>query len=640
VRKKKKNTMYIRDAQGRLRWIPPPTFVDPHMMTAPIMMVPGPMMSHQQQALRNHVQDEWAKFNAPPTTDAMHYIREEPFYGGGVVPNTAQNMMPPVAHMPIYNNMNRMQMYHYFHQQRQQQRRQQQQMYNPEPPIPRVITPVHFDIDEGPPSSVVFSPSIVSSVEESRSRSRPQSVSRHHHHHNDFEDAAAQNVSCMDTLFGSQVKPLRPTRRNRLDPSTTELDLKIKIPDHYTEHLKSTGKHHPAVARKSIQPSQDQNSSIVKDLVGNPMQVFHCNGVRGPGTKFDYSCTSPGMAQFRERQGLLAMALAKKSKRPSLAVQHPNFIKGDGKAGTGQISPHDSLDDVTYLVENEYDPSKQKVSHKKGHMKQQQQQTPAVERQSRPLDGRMGRYEPTSTRHLNGKALSFVDSSQNRPVKKKQPIVEPESSKDDMMEKYESKMNNTRNEILRDDDNDGKKERRKKINVNTTNPTKDNTTEQSSTPKWSSNTDDVGEPGATKSMGLLIKSDQRSHGKIVDNSSRRHRVQWDDVDGNGTKHEGPIFSAKDQADLAQSIREICLERMGRAPSDIEEYPSFDEHKSEQPTVTTTVVVQKKKEGMVLYCGDESSSDTSSSAIENHPEHANNKKAARSNTKDARRLLKS
>lgn len=556
--------MYIRDAQGRLRWIPPQTYGDPQMMPAPMMMVPGPLRQQQQQSMRQHVQDEWARFHAPPTADHMHYVREEQFFSR-VAPTSAPNMMPPVGHMPMYSSMNRMQMHQHIHHQQQMNR------YNPEPPIPRVITPVNYDRDDGPPSGVALSPSMLSS-EESRSRS----VSRHH---SDFEEVAAPNVNCMNTLFGSQVKP--PTKESmvsrmgaischQVNPSTTELELNIKLPNYYTEHLNSTGKN-VAMEAKSVEASQDKPSSM-KSLVSNPMQAFHCNGIRGPGKKFDYSCTSPGISEMDgfggdgipvqlEEKGLLALALAKRAKK-GLVPPVPTFNQAYSKAVTGQINPHDSFDDVSYLVETRYVPQKKKNSQK---------------------------YQM-----------------------KKQPIVEPESPRGGSKDKCAPKTKDYEQQMSRDDD------RRKNSARSTVVQSKDKM-DKSSNDKRRSSSDDVGEASAMKPKGTSIMSD-RSDGKV---DRHRHHVQWDDVDGNGTKHEGPIFSAKDQADLAKSIREICLERIGRAPSDLEyleEYPSFDEHKKQK-----TAVPVVEKHGVRIE--DEVASDTSSSGVENKPEHANNNKVA-------------
>jgi hypothetical protein len=480
------------------------------------------------------------RFHAPPSGDQLHYVRHEQYYSGPVPPPPA-HMMPPVGHMPMYNGMQRMQIHHH----------QQQQMYT-EPPIPRVITPVTHTREEGPPSTVVFSPSMMSS-DESRSRSVSQ-------YHNDFEEVAAPNVSCMNTLFGSSVKTqhrnesrvssMAAIRCHQLDPSTAELELSIKLPDYYTDHLKSTGVN--VVEEDSVGPSLEA-SVVGSPMVANPMQAFHCNGVRGPGKKFDYSCTSPGIGGQAipaplPAKGLLAELADKEGiVDPSTSAGLANQTTDSPSAG--QISPHDSFDNNSYLVETRYMPKKKRSS------------------------------QDATDKY----AANIKDTGKKLPI------------------------------YSRDDNN--KKDARKK----TPSPTSaQDSVDKSINEKRRTNSDDVLEAGARKAKGSSIKSD-RSNGKV---DRRRHHVQWDDEEAyNGEKeqqHEGPIFSAKDQAALAKSIREICLERIGRAPSDLdylEEYPSFDEHQSEP----APAVVVKKKE---VHFEDEISSDASG---ENNPEHANNSK---------------
>jgi hypothetical protein len=62
--------MYIRDAQGQLRYIPPQGV---ERGVAPV----APQMAHRQAIqhhLRNQIQqEEWDRFNAPPPEDNLYY---------------------------------------------------------------------------------------------------------------------------------------------------------------------------------------------------------------------------------------------------------------------------------------------------------------------------------------------------------------------------------------------------------------------------------------------------------------------------------------------------------------------------------------------------------------------------------------
>ncbi|KAL3914798.1 MAG: hypothetical protein SGILL_005950 [Bacillariaceae sp.] len=256
--------MYLRDAQGNLRYFPPQAQgFDPFMDNR------GPVQAMPQMMIRQHMQqDEWTRFNAPPPNESMHYQAEQRQHNMAPSPRAAPMSM---GHMIAMQGDPR-----FFNQ----------GMRAPPPPV--MVEPGCF------PAHV---PSPMNSPN-GRSQSRMQ------------EYEAAQ-PGCMDTLFGSQVK----SDKKASDPPT-DTAFGIKLPSHYSKFMASEG------TKNKEKPSP----------MGNAMQVFHCNGVRGPG-KFTFQPKMPqchGGATFGKAA----------SKTTS-----------NGDPPVDDISVHDSFDDKTFIMD-------------------------------------------------------------------------------------------------------------------------------------------------------------------------------------------------------------------------------------------------------------------------------------------------
>jgi hypothetical protein len=220
-----------------------------------------------------------------------------------------------------------------------------------QPPIPRVIQslPVKHGFDQSGNSS----------TEVSRARGESAWVE---------EDwAHTANVTCMNTMFGSSVKGHSGPgiiTCNQVGPSTTEVELNIKLPSFYADHMDPSAQAVAAANAKICEVNHsglgkarnvmsalhcrgpqgpaklDETSRVISTdtISGNTMNSFHCSGVRGPGKKFDYSC-NPKIGQFS---------------RTVPSVSTPNDL--DDKV----TSFHDSFEEKSYVVDTNMFTEKQK----------------------------------------------------------------------------------------------------------------------------------------------------------------------------------------------------------------------------------------------------------------------------------------
>ena len=253
--------MYIRDAQGQLRYIPP-------QGVAPV----EPQMAHRQ-AIQNHLrnqiqQEEWNRFNAPPPEDNLYhqdqqqrfteppspYFRDQQQHFAEPPssyfqdqqqhftepPSPFSNSMAPGGNAPMFANHGNM-IY------------PGQQTYNQaDPPIPRVIhsTPdqryshtTHNNISSPLGSPVGFS--------NTRSMQYSNAKTANEEFDNDVD------IGCMNILFGSASKP---NHNNEMSPDRNTVSIRCNRLNISTNCVRPEG-----------------------------TNAFQCNGIRGPGKKFNYS---------------------------------------------------------------------------------------------------------------------------------------------------------------------------------------------------------------------------------------------------------------------------------------------------------------------------------------------------------------
>ena len=236
--------MYIRNAQGQLMWIPP------HGFTPATQMAQRQAIQHN---VRHQIQrEEWDRFNAPPPEDNLYFQGQYSCYDGSLPSNGYNSYIAPAGNIPMIANRGSI-IY-----------RGQQPYNQTDPPIPRVInsTPIVTSSHNASARSNGNTPSFGSSEACNNVHSMPNNDAK------SIEEEA--NVGCMGTLFGSSIKTHHSKPRtkkagfincNPLNISTSgEVDLDVDLPPHFV---------HPAQRRTN---------------------AFQCNGVRGPGKKFDYSC--------------------------------------------------------------------------------------------------------------------------------------------------------------------------------------------------------------------------------------------------------------------------------------------------------------------------------------------------------------
>jgi len=314
--------MYIRNAQGQLMWIPPKGYGAPPPPTLPTLQA-------LQQNMRQQMQmDNWARFNAPPPQDNLCFHDDFSCYEG-TPSNGFHSVAPPPCNSPsMANHVNMM-----------HQAQQPQQPYNrmnlpipqvinsspmltsprnpapshrTNPPMsPQVITntspmlmsprnqvPSHIGLppSRGPPSVAGFRgpPSVVGgrgppsvvvgrgppSVVGFRGSGGPPSVIAAPDNlplsplHEEIklvkeEFVPETNVSCMSTIFGSSVDLYKSEKRSRKVGLMNCDALNISISSDDDEDF----------AGNSLSYSSHRK---------NTRKFFQCNGVRGPGKRFDY----------------------------------------------------------------------------------------------------------------------------------------------------------------------------------------------------------------------------------------------------------------------------------------------------------------------------------------------------------------
>lgn len=595
--------MYLRDSQGRLRWFPPAAqgldpFADPG----------GPSYAFQYAMIRQQLQqEEWMRFNAPPVGDQVHFETE-------VTPTTEYVAAPArplvsMGHMVAAGNDPRL------------LNNGNYQAFGPGlGPTPRP----HFELPVPSPRAAAFvgrnpapPPSPLSSWAD---RSAPKKAKKA------VLPAAATNVSCMNTLFGAQVSQQHPNVSgimacNQVDP--TNLDFDIKLPSHY-----NMDRFVEAIAAKS--PTNSSNST----KLSNPMQVFHCNGVRGPPKKFDYSF-KPKLPECHVNTDIFYDA-----------VQEEN-PGSDPSAGADILSVHESFDEKTFLMDIDVvtpPPQRKRKGTTKKKIARRKTPQPILEENEVPRPKNV--FKPTNEeyRDLVESRDSIeatrepasppkqqttlkvprqpVEVTREAPRVVEEPEIESEDSKDAM---YESVTNRKKPDpinvpqlytgpaaIISPKDVVQKIASRDIIPSPETVP---DSSETKTTPQP--------EPGLESEVVPLRararKPSSRSRScqpktRSKSKSKRSESVQRE------TKAE---LTATDQAALAKSIREICLKATPELNG--EEYPSFDEQPKDDP--------KDLRPGR-----DSPASETSGSGGENKQQVANKeeKKKRRSKTEKAKR----
>jgi hypothetical protein len=293
--------MYLRDSQGRLRWFPPAAqgldpFADPGGQSYAMQCA---MMRQQMQ------QEEWMRFHAPPTGDQVHFQTKAPIeYVISRPPvsmghRTSMRGDPSVRpfhngnHSPVFGSG----------------------------PSPRA----QFELP-GPSPRVAH--------QETRNPAPAPSLSRNDRsipQQQKIDVPVAPSVSCMSTLFGAQVKQQHQNDSRTMlcyqadRPSTPELD--IKLPSHYN-------------LNRFVR--DETNSPVVPTSettrLSNPLQIFQCNGVRGPPKKFDYSF-KPALPRCHGNLDVFYDALQEETPVADPPVEED------------VLSVHDSFDEKTFLMD-------------------------------------------------------------------------------------------------------------------------------------------------------------------------------------------------------------------------------------------------------------------------------------------------
>ncbi|KAL3908223.1 MAG: hypothetical protein SGILL_008562 [Bacillariaceae sp.] len=218
-------------------------------------------------------------------------------------------------------------------------------------------------------------------------------------------EVAAAQPSCMNTLFGGQVKSGKKKKTsmsdairacNQVDPPTADADFEIKLPSHYNninvsrQFVPPTPPPQQQQPKMKMEPSASAaatatstpSSTTTTSRFGNAMQAFQCNGVRGPGHKFDYkvNAASAGIA-----------------------------------ANEDSISDHDSFDDKTFIMDmDDVTPapaSKKKISHSR---KKKAASSPAAFSKSKAPLGEI--QEKNSDKDYESAEESFEPAQQHHHV--------------------------------------------------------------------------------------------------------------------------------------------------------------------------------------------------------------------------------
>ncbi|KAG7353824.1 hypothetical protein IV203_003179 [Nitzschia inconspicua] len=608
--------MYLRDSQGRLRWFPPASqgldpFADPG----------GHSYAYQQALIRQQLQhEEWMRFNAPPVGDRVHFDAGVPT--GPRLPPMSMGHMISMQHEPGFF-----------------QTSQPPAFGLGAIPSPRAnldhLTPsprAAVALAGGSPAQVKLplSPRKIAQVSSSKTMNPVL--------------PAAPNVSCMDTLFGSQVQHQYPNVSgivacNQFDPPSDQ-GFDIKLPSHYNIDR------FVDAARKI----SDESSSPRK--LPNPMQIFQCNGIRGPPKKFDYSF-KPKLPECHANTDIFYDALEEES--PVSDPPVPEDI----------LSVHDSFDDQTFLMDVvdkgavQLPPRKKKSTPRKKVARKKTRQGEEPQEKKSPLrtveeTRKATSFEPFMEPREPEQSPSRDSIEQNReltdsPIKnmlntslkiQSQPpvaplqaipkeILEPDIESEDSKDAMYASVTHRRNPdpfnvsqyysgtlgIVSPMVAVQKIASREIVPSPETTPpvvaSRDPPVAESllqpMIPEQPPN-----EGGKSPSRSRSCKPKSRSKSKPRRSTSEKPSHHID-------------FNATDQAALAQSIREICLKATPELNG--EDYPSFDE--------------PKPKDGKLAACAARDSPDsetTGSSGAENEQQVANEKrrKKRRNKTEKSKR----
>lgn len=561
-------------------------------------------------------QDEWMRFNAPPVGDHIQFDTAAPTpYATGVPPTGP--LPPPMSmgHMISMQNDPR-----FFN--------------NGRSPVVfgQGMAPshrAHFDVPApSPRAAVAFGgrtvappPTPLSPRQSDRAAlSKPKAAI-----------PATTNISCMNTLFGGQVQPQNSNFSgsmacNEVDPPTNP-DFDIKLPSRYTMDHFAVG----VATKKPVDPSNGTSK------FSNPMQIFHCNGVRGPPKKFDYSL-KPKLPECHVNNDVFYDA-----------VEEEN-LDGTNSPGSPEevLSLHDSFDDKTYLMDV-VDPSsavlpprkkkstpKTKVTRKKTKSKKAQENTflpETILEEREPQTTSFSQYfesrdpEPITSRDSIETFRNMTDSPVMKEpvaphkVQKKLDVIPFPALLEEMLEP----------EIESEDSKDAMyasvTHRRK--------PEPINISQQRNVPAGIRSPTDVVQKIGSR---IIIPSPETipPYEEVMDSpvvkASARATAPRETTRSRSSKPSSRSksksrrsksvvkrtkdinFTATDQAALAESIRQICLEATPELNK--EEFPSFDEPTSrEQPGRDSPA-----------------SQTTTSSGGENQQEEANKEKKKKKKSK--------
>eukprot|EP00532_Pseudo-nitzschia_australis_P011932 CAMPEP_0168214210 /NCGR_PEP_ID=MMETSP0140_2-20121125/5227_1 /TAXON_ID=44445 /ORGANISM="Pseudo-nitzschia australis, Strain 10249 10 AB" /LENGTH=705 /DNA_ID=CAMNT_0008141153 /DNA_START=41 /DNA_END=2155 /DNA_ORIENTATION=- len=242
--------MYIRNAQGQLMWVPPTQEFTPATQITRKQAI--------QNCIRKQLQrEEWMRFNAPPPEDDLHFHDQNSYHDGSTISNNCHNNAVPVANSTLIANHGNI-LY------------RGQQPYNQmDPPIPRVI-------HSTPPTTYpITSPGNVDIGSNGMAPSYRNNVYRPPYNDtNAVEEGLIPDpgayISCMSILFGSRIKS------QRTNPSTRKTGFTAYDPLN--------------ISTSEVEIDDDLQSHSVRPRRSGKNNAFLCNGIRGPGKKFDYPC--------------------------------------------------------------------------------------------------------------------------------------------------------------------------------------------------------------------------------------------------------------------------------------------------------------------------------------------------------------
>lgn len=474
--------MYIRDAQGQLRWIPSQAVAQATPMT-------------HRQAIQNHLRnqiqrEEWDRFNAPPPEDNIHF-QEDPHqhYTGphSIYSNNYSNLIYQ-GHVPA------------------------------DPPIPQVIHPTPFQ--RHPRSR---STNITSYIGSSDGFSKTRSMEYNDMKTVEEEFYTATNIDCMNTLFGSAIKP---NSCNRLNISTDEVEFDDPVP-----------------------------SNFVQPEITN---AFQCNGIRGPGKKFNYS--------YDEESNHI------KAHEESLHIGSKTRLKKTQRTTT---TPKNSISKNAF----QFNANERQDGYVGSSKSSQIHNTlPVVSLPDRMNMKEVYPLEDVISSHDSYEELSYIVDTISV-AKEKNPhgidIIVKKIMTIKMEENDMSGMFKKRSDTLSTEDVD----------------------ENYSKPRYYQNMDRIEtQDGAqdnerVSEMNFTIK-DQAELEENVNNikysktcyNQNMDRLETRDGVQDNERVTETNFTIKDQVELEENTNNVCLKRIGNANHNIsnEDYPSFDEP---EPTAT-------------------------------------------------------